>query len=107
VKAASPLEPADALRVDADTIRVTVERALEQGPTPRYAKLEELEGLLRRHLKILLPEAKKAGAVRGLLAAVRSHLADGMGEGLMSARIHVRQLAHDTRALLRYVEAAQ
>lgn len=96
--------PATALPVDADTIRATVVRALEQGPVPRYDDLVGLEGLLRGHLQLLLPEAEKADAASGLLTTVRAHLADGMGAGLVSARIHVRQLAHDTRALLGWVE---
>lgn len=98
--------PADAPPVDVDTIRTTVERALVQGPVPRYATLEELEGLLRGHLQLLLPYAQRAGAGAAFLEGVRQHLADGMGHGLMSARIHVRQLAHDTRALLAYAPGA-
>ncbi|MDT0377560.1 DUF6415 family natural product biosynthesis protein [Streptomyces sp. DSM 42041] len=107
MRSASLPESADALPVDPDTIRATIGRALIEGPAPRYATLEELEGLLRGHVQLLLPEAQEAGAPRNLLASVRVHLKEGMGEGLVSARVHVRQLAHDARALLRHVEAGR
>lgn len=103
---ATPPEPTGQVPVDVATIRGTVARALSEGPAPRYAVLEELEGLLRGHVDLLLPIAQAAGAGPAVLEGVRQHRADGMGCGLMSARVHVRQLAHDARALLRYAEEA-
>lgn len=101
--------------VDVATIRATAERALTVGPSPRYEQLEELEHLLHGHLKLLLPIAEAAvnaldrGTVewygqRTVLDTARGHMDEGMGEGLVSARVHVRQLGHDTRALLRYAD---
>lgn len=90
----NPLEPDDQ-----QAVRATVEHALTQGPLPKYAHLQEMERHLRGCLETLLPEAE-AHASPELIKGVHAHL----GDGLMSARLHVRQLAHDTRSLLGIVE---
>lgn len=111
----NPTSPVDALPVDVDTIRSTITRALEQGPLPRYEDLEDLEGLLRGHIGLLLPIAAAAIDVlpqnsverdgqSAILSIARDRLSEGMGPGLSSAHTHVRQLAHSCRALLRYAE---
>ena len=107
---------ADALPVDVDTIRATVDRALTHGPVPRYQDLQDLEQLLRGHMQLLLPLAETAvdtlwhGSVdwyteRATLDIARSQLNEGLGSGLVSAHGHVRQLAYSCRTLLRYAEA--
>lgn len=105
--------PSGGAPVDVATIRDTVTRALEQGPLPRYEDLEMLEQLLRGHINLLLPDAEKAvdqldrGSVewygqRTMLDVARHRLDEGLGEGMVSARVHVSQLAHSCRALLAY-----
>lgn len=106
--------PADALPVDVDTIRATVARALAPGPAPEHEDLVELEGLLRGHVQLLLPIAEKAidqlwrGSVdwyskRSWLDIARDRAKKDLGHG-PAAHTHVRLLAHDCRALLRYAE---
>lgn len=94
----SPGRPIESAR-----FRETVEHALTQGPLPKYGDLEEMERHLRGCLEKLLPEAE-AHASPELIKGVHAHLGEGMGDGLMSARVHVRQLAHDTRSLLGIIE---
>lgn len=105
--------PADTLPVDVATILATIERALTQGPLPRYEDLEELEGLLRGHIGLLLPMAAAAvdkldrGSVEWygqttMLDVARHRLEEGLGEGMVSAKVHVAQLAYSCQALLAY-----
>lgn len=92
--------------LDTPAARSTVEHALTQGPLPKYTDLQDTEQRLRAHLELLLPQVE-AHASPELIKAVHAHMDEGMGEGLMSARIHVRQLAHDTRSLLHYTSEGQ
>lgn len=113
----TPPEPVGPAPVDVTTIRATVDRALEQGPLPAREVLVELEQLLRGHIQLMLPIAEAAveqldrGSVewyeqRTWLDVARDRAGWGLGIGLTTAHTHVRLLAHDTRALLRYVEDA-
>lgn len=113
-----PPEPAPAADpIDVATIRATVERALAHGPMPCREDLAEAEELLRGHIQLLLPIAEAAvdqlwrGGVewygkRSWLDIARDRVGRGLGSGV-SAHTHVRLLAHDCRALLRYAEAGR
>lgn len=116
-ESADPTPASDPLPVDVDAVRATVARTLKLGPAPCHEDLVELERLLRSHVELLLPLAEKAvgrmsrGSVewygqRSWLDIARSRAARGLGVGLITAHTHVRLLAHDCRALLRYAEAA-
>lgn len=116
MKAASLPNPADVLPIDVATIRATIGRALDIGPAPSRADLVELEQLLRGHVQLLLPIAETAvgrldrGTVdwwerRTRLSAVAETLRHGLGDGMLSARVQVTNLARDCRALLSYTPA--
>lgn len=109
--------PADALPIDVVTIRATITRALRDGPAPAHDDLVLLEQLLRGHIQLLLPEGERAveqlkpGKVdyvgqRQVLNVARDRVQKGLPSNPATAHTHVRLLAHDCRALLRYAEEA-
>ncbi|UQA97460.1 DUF6415 family natural product biosynthesis protein [Streptomyces halobius] len=100
--------------IDVDRIALTIDHALaERRVLPPYEELTDLEQLLRRHIQLLLPvvQERTNGMDRGSAAwyerqaaldSVR-HLVDrGMGNGLMSATVHVQELGRACRFLLDY-----
>lgn len=94
--------PAEADRIDVDAIRRVVDRVLPaQGSRPASADAEELEGLLRGHLQLLLSAVRTASRDRAATAA--EQLLDCELDGSPDDR--VRLLALDCRWLLRYVDA--
>lgn len=94
------------------TIRDTIARAHATAAVlPQYQDLVELEQLLRGHLGLLLPSAQ-ASTNRLNRGTVLWHLrqttidrawralAEGMGDGLRSAAVHVQELARVCQFLL-------
>src|SRR5262249_28135663 len=91
--------------VDAGLMESTIRRALagRAGPLP-YQELVELEQLLRGHMQLLLPSVQEGTdylsqapdewhrRVRAIDEA-RQRLAQGLGNGLLSASVHVNALA--------------
>lgn len=102
-------------QIDADHIRDAVERALAEGPAPRYEDLVTLDAKLRGHIKQLLPAAQARvdalwrgspewSSGQGFLNVASYHLTSGLGPGLASAVHHVRRLARTCQTLIEYTQ---
>ncbi|MEC4016198.1 DUF6415 family natural product biosynthesis protein [Streptomyces sp. H27-D2] len=101
-----------ATTIDRDTMQKTISHGLTERSTPlRFEELTELEQLLRGHIHLLLPgvEAKVDRLWHGgrewyrhraHLDGIRYQADQGLGAGLLSAQLQVRQLARDCRWLL-------
>lgn len=112
---ASPDPQSDS--TDAEVIRTTIERARAKcSVLPQYQELVELEQLLRRHLELLLPDAQAStdrlnrGTVlwyqrQRTLDRIRRVYAEGMGDGLRSAALHVQELARSCQFLLNWLHS--
>ena len=102
------------LPVDTETIQARIQRAATvTAVLPQYQDLVVLEQLLRGHLNLLLPIAQEhtdrldRGSAQWhrqqtTIDRARRTLAEGMGEGLMSAAAHVQELSRSCRFLLNW-----
>ncbi|WP_432000106.1 DUF6415 family natural product biosynthesis protein [Streptomyces sioyaensis] len=98
--------------VDVETISATIGRALCLGSgRPDSGVLTELEEELRGHVSLLLAEARKpvrhlwpssieAHRLKARLDAIERRTQQGLGQGALSARVQVHQLARDCQYLL-------
>ncbi|MFI0709986.1 DUF6415 family natural product biosynthesis protein [Streptomyces inhibens] len=98
--------------VDVETIGATIRRALRLGSgRPDPGVLTELEEELRGHISLLLSEARKpvrhlwpssieAHRLKARLDAIERRTRQGLGQGALSARVQVHQLARDCQYLL-------
>ncbi|MGP3979504.1 DUF6415 family natural product biosynthesis protein [Streptomyces sp. KR80] len=104
--------------IDVARIGLTIDQALaERRVLPPYEELSDLEQRLRGHIQLLLPVVQEhtRGMDRGsamwyqrqtTLDSVRHLLDGGMGEGLMSATVHVHELGRTCRFLLDYYQTS-
>ncbi|MFF2807675.1 DUF6415 family natural product biosynthesis protein [Streptomyces sp. NPDC058000] len=100
------------LPVDVETMSTTIRRALRLGfGRPAPATLNDLEQELRGHIALLLPEVREsarqlrpssieAHRLKARLDGIERQTSRGLGQGVLSAHIQVRQLARDCQYLL-------
>ncbi|MFF7729389.1 DUF6415 family natural product biosynthesis protein [Streptomyces sp. NPDC008001] len=104
--------------IDSSRIREDTEQAFAcHAVLPTYQELIALEGRLRRHIRELTPVVEAQAAAmdpewtghavrRSLLTRAERTLAEGPGDGLLSAAEHACALARVCRALLGHCSGA-
>ncbi|QHC23159.1 DUF6415 family natural product biosynthesis protein [Streptomyces sp. GS7] len=110
---------AEGIPVDVETMRRTIDRALVLRSKPLVrTELEELEGLLRGHIEVILPDAvqrterlwrgsREWYLDRSTLGTVANNVRLGLGDEPMGNYVHVTRLARDCGWLLsRHAERA-
>lgn len=99
------------------TIEDLIQEALSQGPVSGYVRVSQLNQAIRSELARVMPAvtrhadrlpATQRREILDAVAAADRTLSGGLGEGLVSAAVHVKLLARHARALRSYEpEASQ
>ncbi len=105
--------------IDAETISMTIRRALRLGSgRPKLGELADVAEDLRGHVALLLVEAREAAGrrwpagcevhhVTARFDGIEQRTQQGLGDGALSAHVHVHQLARDCQWLLAHYTARE